>query len=70
MISGKGGGAIIWKLINSLKDLEYKEIKKSSNGTCDCTIALNFNKPPTTDTIKNIGWIDDKYFFPEVYDCD
>ena len=36
---------------------------------CDCELALKFNRQPLINTFKNIGWINDQYYLPKLYEC-
>jgi len=65
----KGWEGILWQLKNVVDKAHYKALKKKSNLNCDCTIALKHNKDPEIQNLKNIGWINDQYYFPELYTC-
>lgn len=64
-----GGLAFLASFKRNLKDLEYEREKKHSKDKCDCLIAEKFSKAPLYDHMKKIGWINDHYYFPDVYIC-
>lgn len=69
MDDGKGGIHILERLFIKLHDIHYEDQKKQSTLDCDCQLALKFKKEPEFSNLKNIAWINDRYYFPEVYVC-
>jgi len=65
----KGWEAILWGLREVINKAYYISIKEKSTLSCDCDLALKHKKDPDIQNLKNIGWINDQYYFPELYIC-
>ncbi len=67
---GKGGLRILGNLSSRIHTIEYEEMRRKSLLKCNCELALKFHKDPEMSNLKNIAWINDQYYLPEVYSCE
>ncbi len=64
-----GGHALLMNFGGMIKQVEYERAIENSTEKCDCSVAEKFGKAPNFENMNKIGWVNDSYYFPHVYEC-